>query len=163
MGRYYSCGDFYEKFGFGCQSSYDPQEVYGMTDEPCYWEDEDGNEVELESEVKFVIDNTSDNRKMVKRQLDKIYKQLGISKSDRVYEVGDTEEVWDLLNKYRDRLWRPIIEGERGGYSFGDGTTSMERRKGVRLGECRVLLGVVIYSTMITNQDSDEIELYADC
>lgn len=139
MGRYYNTNRFEGKFGFGIQSSTDP-EIFGMQEED-------------RTDLQYYLDGTEENKKECKRVIDEQYDFLEIPQEDRIYVLEDGKEIWDLLDKYINKHFREFDkEKDKGtipyGYSgFENG--AVELKEGIELARCRVVLGTRIYTDLI--------------
>lgn len=127
MGRYYNTNSGRGgKFGFGCQSSSDPRDFFGMIEqEPntiTYWaEDEDYDGI--------------------KEKLDEVYNQAKVPQEERIYELfGGENEYQEFHDKFHKYFFEPC---ENGNFA-GENGTEKERFANAHLGQSRLWLGLVI-------------------
>lgn len=149
MGRYYSTQNYNGKFGFGCQPSNDPEEVFGM---------EDISDCDDETEALYWMEGTYANIDDVRAKLNELYDELKIKKEDRIYFIKNDMEVWDMLEKYESKHFREFKKGIDKGipyysHKFDDGM--IEIRPGVQLARCRIDLGTKILTELVKNGECE--------
>ena len=131
IGRYYNTNTGRSgKFGFGCQSSTDPQDYFGMSEG---------------SRIIYMADE--DDTDKIKSKLDKIYDRAHVPQDKRIYKLegGSTKEYDDFHNRYHDYFFEPR---EHGGFAGDNGTTEGEKFDEAYLWSSRLWLGLVILSDL---------------
>lgn len=128
MGRYYNTNTGRSgKFGFGCQSSTDPQSFFDM----------------VETHITYTADE-SDNEQ-IKAKLDTIYDKAGVPKKDRMYQLdGSEDEYKEFHNTLHKYFFEPCDPSE--GNFAGDNGTERERFADAHLCQARLWLGLIILS-----------------
>ena len=139
MGRYWNSNNHSGKFGFAVQNSSDP-EIFGMQEqEPA--------------SITYYLDDSDEAREDIKKVLDEQYEILHIKPEDRIYEIKDEQEIWDLLDKYHEQNYRPYDkEKDKDQIPFWSakyesGEAPVDKR--VPLAECRVSLGLKIMDDLM--------------
>ena len=129
MGRYYNTSTGRGgKFGFGCQSSADPQEYFGM----------------VETHITYTAGK--EDSKNIKKRVDKIYDEAGVPKEERVYQLdGSQDEYKSFHNDYHKYFFEPCKAGE-GNFAGDNGTTEREKFDNAHLAQARLWLGLTILS-----------------
>ena len=136
MGRYWNtyANGFEGKFGFGVQSSADP-EIFGMSEDT--------------SKIYYVADN--DALEQCEKTLTEQYELLKVPKEDRRWEVANEQELGEIHGKYFDYAFEEcgMGEGEWGGIEDdGEAHYYRERFEGAALALYRISLGLAIYSEL---------------
>lgn len=142
MGRYYNTTTGRSgKFGFGCQSSTDPEEFFGMV-ETC---------------ITYVADEG--DVEDIKAKLNQIYDQAGVPQKERTYVLdGSKDEYEDFYKRYHKYFFERCQEGE-GSFAGENGITEREVFKNAHLAMSRLWLGLIILSDI---KDEGECELDAE-
>ena len=125
MGRYWNTNTGRGgKFGFGCQSSTDPEDYFGMTPMSVVYGGADEDEV--------------------KKKVDKIYDKANVPKTERVYDLHKcADEYEEFYNRYHKYFFEPR---EGGGFAGENGITEGEVFPEAHLCSARLWLGLVILS-----------------
>ena len=129
MGRYYNTATGRSgKFGFGCQSSTDPKEYFGMA----------------ETHVTYTAgEEDIDN---IKKQINKIYDDAKVPQKERVYELDKSDDEYkDFHNRYHKYFFETCEAGE-GHFAGENGTTEREKFDNAHLAQSRLWLGLTILS-----------------
>lgn len=139
MGRYWNSNNHSGKFGFAVQNSSDP-EIFGMQEQEP-------------TSITYYLDDSDEAREDIKKVLDEQYNILKIKPEDRIYEIKDEQEIWDLLDKYHEENFRPYDkERDKDQIPYAD----KKYKQGVvpvisaiPLAECRVSLGLKIMDDLM--------------
>ena len=128
MGRYYDTNTGRGgKFGFGCQSSTDPQDFFDMA----------------ETHITYTADEG--DKEQIKAKLDTIYDKAGVPVEDRMYQLDGSDDEYkdfhDTLHKY---FFEPDKTG-KGGFA-GENGVERERFTDAHLCQARLWLGLIILS-----------------
>ena len=135
MGRYYNTNSGRSgKFGFGCQSSSDPQDFFGMKDqEPntiTYWAD-------------------NEDYDYIKGKLDEVYNEAKVPQGERIYELyGGENEYQEFHNKFHKYFFETCKAGE-GNFAGENNTTEREVFANAHLAQSRLWLGLVILTDLL--------------
>lgn len=125
MGRYYNTSTGRGgKFGFGCQSSTDPEDYFKM--------------------VPVSTTYGGADEKVVKKKVDEIYDKANVPKEERIYKLkggNNDNEYEDVYQKYHKYFFEPR---ENGGYAGANGITEGEAFNEAHLYSARLWLGLVI-------------------
>lgn len=125
MGRYWNtCTGRGGKFGFGCQSSEDPEQFFGMTSTCITYISDDGNKI--------------------KQKIDKIYDKANVPKEERIYKLeggNNDKEYEDFYNRYHKYFFEPR---ENGGFRGDTGVSEGEVFNEAHLYSSRLWLGLSI-------------------
>lgn len=105
MGRYYDTNNFHGKFWFAVQPSFDPWDVFGMREHPCF--DDDGQEIE--GYTDFYLEKNDFTYNFVKSKLDFLFNKVGVVKEDRKYYFDSNEQ----FDKYYDKYLQKYAEKEK--------------------------------------------------
>lgn len=137
MGRYWNATSGRGgKFGFGCQSSEDPQEFFEMT--------------------PISITYGGADEDTIKQKVDEIYDKANVPKDARIYKLqggNNNEEYEDVYNKYHRFFFEPR---ENGGFAGRDGSEG-EVFEEAHLYSARLWLGLTIL-TDLAEDDYCEID-----
>ena len=150
MGRYYYAGKFSGKFGFGVQSSSDP-EYFGM-----YREDV----------IRYYLSDYVEEMDNVKHIIDEQYDILELPLEDRVYEFDSNEAIDEYESEVLIPIaFRPATEEEindKNINKFYDprGSCVEAKQEQSYLALCRIRLGLCIYNELRIN---GECTLEAEC
>lgn len=125
MGRYWNTSTGREgKFGFGCQSSEDPEQFFGMTPTGITYGGAD--------------------EEVVKKKVDEIYDKANVPKKERIYKLkggNNDDEYEDVYQKYHKYFFEPR---ENGGFAGAKGITEGEVFDEAHLYSARLWLGLSI-------------------
>lgn len=99
MGRYYDTNNFHGKFWFAVQPSFDPKDVYGMKEHPCF--DDDGQEIE--GYTDFYLEKTFFTYHFVKFKIKYLFNKVGVVKKDQDYFFNDDDELWAYYEKHLEK------------------------------------------------------------
>lgn len=130
MGRYYNTTTGRGgKFGFGCQSSTDPKDFFGM----------------VETHITYVAGEEEDNES-IKKKLDEIYDKAGVPEKERVYQLDGSQDEYEAFHNDYHKYFFEACEPGEGNFAGEDGTTEREKFKDAHLYQSRLWLGLVILS-----------------
>lgn len=125
MGRYYNTSTGRGgKFGFGCQSSTDPEDYFKMT--------------------PVSITYGGADEKVVKKKVNEIYDKANVPKEERIYKLkggNNDSEYEDVYQKYHKYFFEPR---ENGGFAGDNGITEGEVFNEAHLYSARLWLGLTI-------------------
>lgn len=125
MGRYWNSQTGREgKFGFGCQSSTDPEDYFGMTPVSITYGGADEGEV--------------------KQKVKEIYNKANVPEKERIYNLkgGDSnDEYEDFWKRYHKYFFEPR---ENGGFAGNNGVSEGEVFPNAHLCSARLWLGLSI-------------------
>lgn len=130
MGRYWNTATGREgKFGFGCQSSTDPEDYFKMTPVSITYGGADENEV--------------------KQKVDELYDKANVPEAERIYNLkGGAND--DEYEDYRDRYHKYFFEPrENGGFAGDGGVSEGEAFPEAYLCSARLWLGLVILTDIV--------------
>lgn len=129
MGRYYNTATGREgKFGFGCQSSEDPEQFFDMTPTGITYGGAD--------------------EEVVKKKVDEIYDMANVPKKERIYKLkggNNDDEYEDVYQKYHKYFFEPR---ENGGFAGAKGITEGEVFDEAHLYSARLWLGLIILTDL---------------
>lgn len=132
MGRYYNTNTGREgKFGFGCQSSTDPKDYFGMYE---------GGRV--------IYQIGDEDAGKIERKIEKIYDMAKVPDEERIYKLcggGETKEYDDFHNRYHKYFFEPRANG---GFAGNNNTTEGEIFDNAYLWSSRLWLGLVILTDL---------------
>ena len=128
IGRYYNTNTGRGgKFGFGCQSSTDPQDFFDM------------------AEIHITYTAGEEDNDSIKAKLDTIYDKAGVPEKERMYQLDGSEDEYksfhDSFHKY---FFEPDKTG-KGGFA-GDNGVEKKRFTDAHLCQARLWLGLIILS-----------------
>lgn len=128
MGRYYNTNTGRGgKFGFGCQSSTDPQDFFDM------------------AETHITYTAGEEDNEQIKAKLDTIYDKAGVPEEERTYQLdGSEDEYKSFHDNYHKYFFEPDKTG-KGGFA-GDNGVEKERFTDAHLCQARLWLGLIILS-----------------
>lgn len=131
MGRYYNTNTGRGgKFGFGCQSSTDPQDYFGMSE---------GSTITYKA--------YDDDMDEIKNKLDEIYDKAKVPQEERIYKLegGISKEYDNYHKRYHKYFFEPR---ENGGFAGDNGTTEGEKFNEAYLWSSRLWLGLIILTDL---------------
>lgn len=125
MGRYWTTNTGRDgKFGFGCQSSTDPEDYFGMTP------------------ISVTYGGADEDK--VKQRVNEIYDKANVPQEERIYQLkGGHDEYEDFHNRYHKYFFEPR---EGGGFAGDDGVSEGEVFEQAHLCQARLWLGLSILS-----------------
>lgn len=125
MGRYWNTATGRDgKFGFGCQSSTDPEDYFGMTP------------------VSITYGGADEDK--IKQKVDEIYDKANVPKEERIYKLkggASNKEYEEVYEKYHKYFFEPR---EHGGFAGNNGITEGEVFNEAHLYSARLWLGLSI-------------------
>lgn len=145
MGRYWNTESFDGKFGFGCQSSNDP-EIFGMYEE---------------SVIHY--EATEDEIPQCEEALQKQYDLLKIPLHERCWKVENREELDKAYDRYEGYAFEECVPDESKWCDIdkqGNVTHWKERFDGAALALYRIHLGLAILSEL---KENGQCFLDAEC
>jgi hypothetical protein len=125
MGRYWNTVTGRDgKFGFGCQSSTDPEDYFKMT--------------------PVSVTYGGADEKVVKQKVDEIYDKANVPKDERVYDLHcEADEYEEFYKRYHKYFFE---QREGGGFAGNNGVTEGEVFPEAHLCSARLWLGLSILS-----------------
>lgn len=145
MGRYYNTNTGRGgKFGFGCQSSTDPKDYFGLE--------------ELDpTSITYYADEKDVN--YIKERLDRLYDLAKVPQGERIYELnGSDDEYRDFENRFHKYFFETCKAGE-GGFAGNNGITERGAFENAYLVQSRLWLGLTILTDI---KDEGYCELDAE-
>lgn len=129
MGRYYDTNTGRGgKFGFGCQSSTDPQDFFDM----------------VETHITYTAGEEDNDS--IKAKLDTIYDKAGVPEKERMYQLdGSDDEYKEFHDNYHKYFFEKCQQGE-GNFAGENGGYERERFTDAHLCQARLWLGLIILS-----------------
>ena len=141
MGRYWNTAYHSGKFGFGCQSSADP-EIFGMS--------VSSDNYDIDGTVDYYLEADEDSMTQCYLALEEQFNILGVPIDERRYVFPDDETRWAYIKSLNDYVFREATEKERKDrvcWSVDD-KTCVEKTDGSVLAHFRLYLGIAIYSDL---------------
>lgn len=141
MGRYWNTNYHSGKFGFGCQSSSDP-ELFGMTVL--------SDNYDFDSTVDYYLEDDEDSMTQCYLALEEQFNILGVPVDERRYVFPDDDSRWAYIDSLHKYVFREATMEERKDRVCWnvDDKTCVERFDGSALAMFRLNLGIAIYSDL---------------
>jgi hypothetical protein len=136
MGRYWDTNTGRSgKFGFGCQSSTDPKDYFGMEEcEP--------------TSITYYADDRDIDR--IKSKLDEIYDKANVPEKERIYclskDLSDNNSEYEDFHKRYHKYFFETCEAGEGNFAGENNTTEREVFDNAHLCQSRLWLGLSILS-----------------
>lgn len=129
MGRYWNTSTGREgKFGFGYQSSTDPEDYFGMTP------------------ISVTYGGADEDK--VKQKVDELYDKANVPKEERIYKLkggNNNDEYGDVYQRYHKYFFEPR---ENGRYAGANGVSEGEVFAEAHLCSARLWLGLTILTDL---------------
>lgn len=141
MGRYWNTNYHSGKFGFGCESSSDP-EIFGMTVL--------SDNYDFDSTVDYYLEDDKESMTQCYLTLEEQFNILDVPVDERRYVFPDDETRYEYVRSLNDYVFRVATEQEpKDNVCWSvDGKTCVERFDGSALAQFRIALGIAIYSDL---------------
>ena len=145
IGRYYNTDTGRGgKFGFGCQSSTDPKDYFGL------------EEQEPTSITYYADESDVDN---LKAKLDKIYDLANVPQEERIYELDGSDDEYQAFHDAYHKYFFETCRAREGNFAGENDTTEREVFTNAHLAQSRLWLGLTILTDI---KDEGYCELDAE-